>query len=139
MYNECMKSHFYHLQININQTNLPFYKDLMNFMGWNVIFETEEMAGFTSGGDGSLWFLKSQNNGQSNYDGVGINHISLRVEEQKNVDEVMEHLKSKNIEMLFDTPKHRPEFAMSENETYYQIMFESPDKILFEIVYTGKK
>ncbi len=134
-----MKSHLYHLQININPVNLPFYKDLMAFMGWSVIFETEEIAGFTSGGEASLWFLKSQSNNQNNYDGVGVNHISLKVEEMENVDEVMEHLRLKNIEMLFDTPKHRPEFAAGENETYYQIMFESPDKVLFEVVYTGAK
>ncbi len=41
--------------------------------------------------------------------------------------------------MLFGTPKHRVEFADSPKETYYQIMFESPDKILFEIVYKGEK
>lgn len=134
-----MKSHLSHLQININPTNLPFYKDLMNFMGWNVIFETEEMAGFTSGGEASIWFLKSQNNEQNNYDGFGVNHISLGVTEMKNVDEVMEHLKSNGVEMLFGTPKHRPEFAMSDKETYYQIMFETPDKMLFEVVYTGAK
>ena len=28
---------------------------------------------------------------------------------------------------------------MSESETYYQVMFESPDKVLFEVVYTGAK
>jgi hypothetical protein len=34
---------------------------------------------------------------------------------------------------------HRPEFSMSTEETYYQVMFESPDRILFEVVYTGTK
>lgn len=134
-----MKSHLYHLQINIDYKNISFYKDLMTFMGWNVIFEDAGVIGYTNGGDGSLWFLESKSKQQTNYDNLGMNHISLRVEEMENVDEVMKHLKSKNVEMLFDTPKHRPEFAMSENETYYQIMFESPDKILFEIVYTGIK
>jgi hypothetical protein len=40
--------------------------------------------------------------------------------------------------MLFETPRHRPEFS-SEDSTYYQIMFESPDRILLEFVYTGPK
>ena len=38
--------------------------------------------------------------------------------------------------MLFETPRYRPDFS-SEPNTYYQIMFESPDRILFEIVYVG--
>ncbi len=134
-----MKSHLNHLQININPTNLPFYKEFMAFLGWTLIMESEEMAGFTSGGEASLWFLKSQNNEQNNYDGFGVNHIGIKVEELKNVDEATAYLKTKNIEMLFGTPKHRPEFAMSETETYYQIMFKSPDNMLFEIVYTGTK
>jgi hypothetical protein len=27
----------------------------------------------------------------------------------------------------------------SPDKTYYQVMFESPDRILFEVVYTGLK
>ena len=37
------------------------------------------------------------------------------------------------------TPRHRPEFSASEHDTYYQIMFESPDRVLFEVVYEGPK
>jgi hypothetical protein len=63
----------------------------------------------------------------------------LRVAETKDVDTVKDFLEEKNTRMLFDTPKHRPEFSSQEDETYYQIMFESPDKILWEVVYIGKK
>ena len=41
--------------------------------------------------------------------------------------------------LLFETPRHRPEFAESDGHTYYQVMFASPDGILFEIVYVGPK
>jgi hypothetical protein len=34
---------------------------------------------------------------------------------------------------------HRPEFASSEAGTYYQVMFRSPDGILFELVYIGPR
>ena len=43
------------------------------------------------------------------------------------------------LRTLFETPRHRPDFAHGEDTTYYQVMFESPDRILFEIVYTGPK
>jgi hypothetical protein len=49
------------------------------------------------------------------------------------------YLKQHGIKALFETPRHRPEFSGSEAETYYQVMFESPDRILFEVVYTGPK
>ena len=41
--------------------------------------------------------------------------------------------------LLFETPRHRPDFARSADQTYYQVMFEIPDHILLEVVYTGRK
>jgi catechol 2,3-dioxygenase-like lactoylglutathione lyase family enzyme len=134
-----MKSHLYHLQINIDSTNLSFYKDLMTFLGWTVIYEDKDAAGFNSGTNGDVWFMKSPKSEQSDTDMVGVSHVSFRVEQMSNIDEFVTYLKSKNVECLFDTPKHRPEFAGSEQETYYQVMFKSPDNILFEVVYVGKK
>jgi hypothetical protein len=40
--------------------------------------------------------------------------------------------------MPFDTPLQRPDFSSGDN-IYYQIMFEGPDRILFEFFYTGPK
>lgn len=133
-----MNSYLYHLQINIDFKNLSFYKELLKFMGWSVIFESEDTAGYKGVTNGDLWFLQTEINEFGNYDTKGVNHIALRVNEITDVDKVKEYLNKNNIVMLFDTPKHRPEFA-SEGETYYQIMFESPDKILFEVVYVGTK
>ncbi len=111
----------------------------MEFMGWNVIFETEGGIGYKCHTNGDLWFVEADKNEFTDYDAKGVNHISLRVSKMSDVDEIKDYLEKNNIEMLFDTPKHRPEFTVSENETYYQIMFESPDKILFEVVYIGTK
>ena len=55
------------------------------------------------------------------------------------VDEAVTFLLAKNIPALFDTPRHRPEFSIGPDDTYYQVMFETPDKILIEIVYIGPK
>lgn len=108
-------------------------------MGWGVIFETDEVIGYKSDENGDLWFSKTDKNTVNDYDAKGVNHISIRVATMSDVDEIKDYLEKNNIKMLFDTPKHRPEFAASENETYYQVMFESPDKILFEVVYIGDK
>ncbi|MDA1061255.1 MAG: VOC family protein [bacterium] len=134
-----MKSYLYHLQININFKNVDFYKNLMEFMGWKVIFETTDAVGYKSQTNGDLWFVQADNLEQTNYDAIGVNHISLRATSMSDVDAVNEYLNQNDIRTLFDTPKHRPEFTSSKNETYYQIMFETPDKILFEIVYIGAK
>ena len=34
-----MNSKLGHIEININTTNLPFYKDLFGFLGWKVLHE----------------------------------------------------------------------------------------------------
>ena len=47
------------------------------------------------------------------------------------------------VELVFETPHHRPEIIAGtggpEGFTYYQVMFASPDNLLFEVVYTGPK
>lgn len=135
-----MKSTFYHLQLNIDfSQNFNFYKELMEFLGWEVVFEGENMAGYKSGNSVDLWFIDSSSKEKQNYDDIGVNHISVKVENQSDVDDAAKFLEAKRINALFGTPKHRSDFAASEQETYYQIMFESPDRILIEIVYTGLK
>ena len=133
-----MKSFLYHLQFNIDFSNISFYKDLMSFLGWSVIFADESAAGFKSGTNGDVWFIKNETKKQNDHGNIGVSHTSIRVEKQKDVDEVIGFLKEKNVPCLFSTPRHRPEFS-SPGQTYYQIMFESPDRILLEIVYIGKQ
>ena len=111
----------------------------MEFIGWNTIFEMDDVVGYRSGTNGDLWFVKSESKEIQDHDALGMNHISFRVSTISDVDEIHSFLEKKDIKMLFDTPKHRPEFASSQKETYYQIMFKSPDNILFEVVYIGKK
>lgn len=134
-----ISSYFYHAQLNIDFTNLDFYKGFMEFMGWSVIFEMDTVIGFKSNSTGDIWFVKTSLNETTNYDAKGTNHISFRVNNQSDIDVAKDYLESKEVKMLFDTPRHRPEFVSKENETYYQIMFETPDKLLFEIVYIGVK
>jgi hypothetical protein len=134
-----MKSHLYHLQVNIDFSNLSFYQELMSFLGWQIIFGTEEVVGYKSGQSGDIWFCKALKDGQGDFDKTGVNHVSIRVENKEDVDSVVGFLQKNNITPLFDTPRHRSEFASDENETYYQVMFASPDNILFELVYIGAK
>ncbi len=134
-----MKSYFYHLQININYSHVEFYKKLMAFLGGLAIFEQKYVIGFKSESNGDLWFTKSLKVRLNDYDNIGVNHISIRVENQKDIVETAAFLKKQKTNCLFKTPRHRPEFSSSNNETYYQVMFESPDKILFEVVYIGPK
>lgn len=133
-----MKTHLGHLQFCISAENLGFYRDLMGFLGWDVIYDGNGMLGVGSG-QTSLWFGPKTNDGTNDYDAPGLNHIGIGAESQADVDATAGYLGGHGIAALFETPRHRPEFSSGDGMTYYQVMFESPDRILFEVVYTGPK
>ena len=134
-----MHSHLYHLQLNIDFKGFVFYKDLMTLLGWSVIFEEEDMAGYKSGNNGDVWFINASTPNTSDFDNRGVNHISFRVDKKTDVDKVVKFLKKNKVEALFETPRHRPEFSDGEDQTYYQVMFKTEDNLLFEVVYVGVK
>jgi hypothetical protein len=75
----------------------------------------------------------------NDYDGPGLNHFAIGTETQADEDTTANYLREQGVELRFETPRHRPEFASGEGNTYYQVMFASPDNLLFEVVYTGPK
>ena len=125
-----------HIQLNIDPANLAFYNDLMGFLGWTQVMANEAMAGYASG-PSSVWFVGAANGAKNDYDGAGMNHLAIGAESIADVDAAVTYLAGKSVDALFETPRHRPEFGMGEGQTYYQVMFASPDNILFEVVYTG--
>ncbi|MCB1736457.1 MAG: VOC family protein [Gammaproteobacteria bacterium] len=133
-----MQSKISHIQFNVQAANLPFYKDLLAFAGLQTLYDGEEMLGVGDDNETSLWFSGSVRDVLNNYDGPGMNHLALEVPAQSDVDAAVAWLAERGVPALFGTPRHNPEFSSAER-TYYQVMFESPDRILFEIVYMGPK
>ena len=108
-------------------------------MGWTLYFENEERLAVADENGARVWFVKAEKETGNDYDGVGMNHLAVEVDSQADVDAAAGFLKSRGTNMLFGTPRHRPEFSQDDDHTYYQIMFESPDQLLFEVVYKGLK
>lgn len=133
-----MQSGITHIQFNVRAENIPFYSDLFSFLGWHTIHEEDGALGVGGKHGESLWFVGPVKDVSNDYDGPGMNHLAIGAESQADVDAAAAHLTKKGVAMLFETPRHRPEFS-GEDDTYYQIMFESPDRILLEFVYTGPK
>lgn len=127
-----------HIQFNVQPENIPYYRDLFGFLGWQTLYDVEGMLGVGGPNNSSLWFSGACNEVKNDYDGAGFNHIGLNVGSQADVDETVDYMRNVGITSLFDTPRHRAEFS-SEDSTYYQVMFETPDRILIEVVYMGPK
>jgi hypothetical protein len=122
----------------VNTANLGFYRDLFRFLGWSTIVDSEGMLGLGSG-PASIWFGPATRATENHYDAIGLNHLGIGTESAADVDAAAAYLSERGVALLFDTPRHRPEFSHGPGHTYYQIMFESPDRLLFEIVYIGAK
>jgi len=134
-----MQTRLSHIQFNVRPENMPFYQDLMTFLGWKTLHADEGMLGVADAGGDSLWFVGQVKEVRNDYDGPGMNHLAIGAESQADVDATASYLREREVELLFETPRHRPEFAADAGQTYYQVMFASPDRILLEVVYTGTK
>jgi catechol 2,3-dioxygenase-like lactoylglutathione lyase family enzyme len=134
-----MKTHLGHLVFHIAPENAGFYKDLFDFLGWTSIYDEGGVFGVTDGGACPLWFEGEANGAQNDSDGAGLNHLAITTENQADVDSAATYLTGKGVALLFGTPCDRPDHADSENHLYYSAMFESPDRILLEVVYSGPK
>jgi catechol 2,3-dioxygenase-like lactoylglutathione lyase family enzyme len=133
-----IKSTVGHVQFNIDLQNIAFYKELLSFLGWSVLYDEPGMLGVGIEQGTSLWFASCAKV-SNDYDGPGMNHLGFVVSAQSDVDKTVSYLQEHGIQALFNTPCHRPEFSSGPDKTYYQVMFESPDRILLEVVYIGPK
>lgn len=134
-----MQSTLNHIQFNVQPDNLDFYKDLLTFLDWKIIYDDEGAFGIADGNGTSLWFIGAVKDVINDYDGPGLNHLGIGVGAQSDVDDAATYLTEQGLPHLFDTPRHRPDFSGDGPNTYYQVMFETPDRILLEIVYQGPK
>jgi catechol 2,3-dioxygenase-like lactoylglutathione lyase family enzyme len=132
-----LKASFGHIQFNINPENFIFYEKLMTFLGWKMMHQDQSMLAFGYDEGYSLWFIAQTSQYENDYDGAGVNHVAFYTSTMDEVDDAVDFLRTFDTPALFGTPSHRPEFSGSSDQTYYQVMFESPDRILFEIVYMG--
>lgn len=133
-----MQTHLGHLLFSIDGKNRGFYRDLFTFLGWKIGYEAEGILGVSDSNQTGLWFGDASKSVTNDYDGPGLNHFAIHTSTQAEVDEAAAYLAERGIPHLFDTPRHHPEFSSGDN-TYYQVMFETPDRILAEVVYIGPK
>jgi hypothetical protein len=130
---------FGHLVYNVNTSNFPFYKTLFVELGWKAgAHEAGYLGLWAPDGRGSIWFMGNAKPVVNDYDGPGLNHLGLDLPSVDAVKTFAEWLTRNNVAPLFGTPRYHPEFSRGD-DVYFQVMFESPDRILFEVAYIGKQ
>ena len=111
-----MQSHIGHIQFNVEAANLPFYRDLTAFLGWQALYDTAEFIGVADPNGTSLWFIGYVKPVSNDYDGPGLNHLAFSVPAQADVDAAAAFLTARGVQHLFETPRHRPDFAHGEGQ-----------------------
>ena len=120
------------------EENIHLFKKLFAYFEWSVLHDEHGFLGVNTGST-SLWFSSPSVEQTNHRDANGLNHIGIDVGSREEVDTfVNDFMKPNNVEALFETPKERPDF-MFEGSDYYQVMFEFPGSVLFEVLYSGKK
>ena len=116
------------------EQNLPLYRQLFAYFGYQTNLDEEDVYGVVDPEGIYIYLNPAIKNQSGNYDSGGLNHLAFEVESPKEVDQfIQEFLHPRELQQLFHTPRHRPEFADVEGG-YYQVMFEMPGGLLFEVV-----
>ena len=110
-----MFTHIGHIQFNVQAANLPFYRDLTAFLGWQTLHDTEEFIGVADERGNSLWFIGHVKPAPNDYDGPSMNHLGFSTATPADVDAAVDYLKGRGVNLLFETPRHRPEFARARH------------------------
>ena len=131
-----MKTNVYHIQLNVSDflNSSKFYKDLLSYFDYKIIFEDDTTLGLTNATT-DFWINKTEKKYLTEIfhrKSTGINHIAFRVSTKTDVDKFnKEFLQSRKIERLYDSPHLFPEYTPN----YYAVYFEDPDRIKLEVVF----
>jgi catechol 2,3-dioxygenase-like lactoylglutathione lyase family enzyme len=138
-YTGCMATAtFGHLVYFVKAENISFYKTLFGELGWKPGMDEPGFLGlWAPDGRGSMWFMGNAKPVANDYDGPGLNHVGLDMASVDDVKAFATWLERNGVQALFGTPRYHPEFSRGD-DVYYQVMFESPDRILFEVAFIGK-
>ncbi|KKK66358.1 hypothetical protein LCGC14_2964920 [marine sediment metagenome] len=131
-----MKSNLCHIFLNIlnPEKSFPYYKEFLKYFDYEIEFENDQYLGMTNGVI-DIWLQHTDmkyRDDKFHRKKTGINHFAFRVDTKDDVDKFYsEFLKSKNIKVLYNTPKPFPE----NTENYYAVYFEDPDRLKLEVCF----
>jgi glyoxylase I family protein len=130
-------SGFHHVDLVVSSIlrSLPFYRELLEPLGWHRVGEVEGERGETiwyiSGPGGSLGLREAQTPTDGPFDRyrVGVHHVAFEASSRGEVDERARWLRERGatIESEPDEYSYMP--------GYYAVFFYDPDGIKLEVVH----
>ena len=128
---------FHHVDLVVSSIlrSLPFYRELLEPLGWHRVGEVEGERGETiwyiSGPGSSLGLRQAQTPSEEPFDRyrVGVHHVAFEAASRHHVDERADWLRGRGISI-----ESGPE-EYSYIPGYYAVFFYDPDGIKLEIVH----
>jgi catechol 2,3-dioxygenase-like lactoylglutathione lyase family enzyme len=128
---------FHHVDLVVSSIlrSLPFYRELLEPLGWHRVGEVEGERGETiwyiSGPGSSLGLRQAQTQSREPFDRyrVGIHHVAFEAGSRQSVDERADWLAGRGVSI-----ESGPE-EYSYIPGYYAVFFYDPDGIKLEIVH----
>lgn len=130
-----MKNLLEHISLNVSdpKVSFPFYRDLLAFLGYKIIHDSEDCLAARKEGAPDFWISPTEEKYLGNgfhRKNTGLNHLAFAADSKEEVDKFYnEFLKPKGIKTLYESPKLFPEYTLD----YYAVFFEDPDRIKLEI------
>jgi catechol 2,3-dioxygenase-like lactoylglutathione lyase family enzyme len=128
---------FHHVDLVVSSIlrSLPFYRELLEPLGWHRVGEVEGERGETiwyiSGPGSSLGLREAQSDTEGPFDRyrIGVHHLAFEAPSRFEVDERADWLRARSVPV-----ESGPE-EYSYIPGYYAVFFYDPDGIKLEIVH----
>ncbi len=126
-----------HIQLTVNdlQRAIPFYEEVLAFMGMQAVVKNPEFL-YMIGGRAAVAIARSSpENRDAAFDQrrIGLHHICFRARSREDVDSLYEFLRTRPIKII------RPPTDGSWAPGYYSVLFEDPEGIRLEVNYVPGK
>jgi len=126
-----------HIQLTVNDLEraLPFYEEVLAFMGMKAVVKNPEFL-YMIGGRAAVAITRcSPENRDAVFDQrrIGLHHICFRARSREDVDSVYEFLRTRAVKIV------RAPGEGSWAPGYYSLLFEDPDGIRLEVNFVPGK
>jgi len=126
-----------HIQLTVNdlQRAMPFYEDVLGFMGMKAVVKAPNGLYMIGGRTAVAVTRSSEANRKDNFDQrrIGLHHLCFRARSKEEIDSLYAFLVQRGVRIV-----HPPEDG-SWAPGYYSMLFEDPEGIRLEVNFVPGK